>query len=103
LQLITEYSKRPDKKGTVATGRLESSLEVLQREHWSERRTFVRLEDPWYGEHLVQNSTFKTMSGTPGRIKWLCRAIGADNEFIYKKYLGLGRKKLQELKENGIV
>jgi crotonobetainyl-CoA:carnitine CoA-transferase CaiB-like acyl-CoA transferase len=43
------------------------------------------------------------MSGTPGRIKWLCRAIGADNEFIYTKYLGMGRKKLEELKEKGIV
>jgi CoA-transferase family III len=50
-----------------------------------------------YREHLVQNSTFKTTSGTPGRIKWLCWAIGADNELIYRKYLGTGRGRLKEL------
>jgi crotonobetainyl-CoA:carnitine CoA-transferase CaiB-like acyl-CoA transferase len=103
VQLITDYSKRPDKKGTVVAGRLETPREVLEREHWRERRTFIRLEDPLYGEHLVQNSTFKTMSGTPGRIRWLCRPIGADNELIYQKYLGIGRGRLQELREKGIV
>jgi 23S rRNA (guanosine2251-2'-O)-methyltransferase len=42
------------------------------------------------------------MSKTPGRIKWVCRPIGADNEFIYQKYLGLGGQKLKELKEKGL-
>ncbi len=103
LQFITEYSKRADKKGTVATGRLETPLEVLSREHWKERRTFLTVNDPHYGELLVQNSTFKTMTGTPGRIKWVCRPVGADNEYIYQKYLGLGGSKLMELKEQGVI
>src|SRR5512134_2095936 len=102
-QMITEYGKRPDKKGTVVTGRLETPGDVLQREHWEARKTFVRLNDPHYGEILVPNSSFKSMSGTPGRIKWACRPIGADNEFIYRKYLGLGGQRLEELKENGVV
>jgi len=103
LQFITEYSKRADKKGTVATGRLETPTEVLQREHWKERRTFVKINDPYYGEVLVQNSSFKAMTRTPGRIKWVCRPIGADNEYIYQKYLGLGATKLGQLKEQGVI
>ena len=102
-QMITEYGKRPDKKGTVVTGRLETPRDVLQREHWEARETFVRMNDPHYGEILVPNSSFKSMSKTPGRIKWACRPIGADNEFIYRKYLGLGGQRLKEFMENGIV
>jgi len=102
-QMITAYSKKPDKKGTVVSGRLETSGDVLQREHWDVRKTFVRVNDPNYGEVLVQNSTFKSMSKTPGRIKWVCRPIGADNESIYRKHLGLDGGLLRELKENGIV
>lgn len=103
LQFITDYSKRADKKGTVVTGRLETPSDVLGREHWKERRTFITISDPHYGEVLVQNSTFKTMTATPGRIKWVCRPVGADNEYIYQKYLGIGKTGLAELKEKKIV
>lgn len=102
-QMITEYGKRPDRKGTVVSGRLETPRDVLQREHWKERKTFVRMHDPHYGEVLVQNSSFKSMSGTPGRVKWVCRPVGADNEFIYQKYLGIGPGALKDLKERGVV
>jgi crotonobetainyl-CoA:carnitine CoA-transferase CaiB-like acyl-CoA transferase len=43
------------------------------------------------------------MSETPGRIKWVCRPVGADNEYIFQKYLGLGRRKLADLKEGGAL
>lgn len=38
---------------------------------------------------FLQNSSFKAMSRTPGRVKWVCRPIGADNELIYQKYLAM--------------
>ena len=102
-EMITAYGKKPDRKGTVVTGRLETPGDVLKRDHWEARETFVRRNDPHYGEILVPNSTFKSMSATPGRVKWACRPIGADNEFIYGKYLGLGGRQLKALKENGVV
>ena len=88
LEMITEYSRRPDKKGVVVMGRLESPKDVLTRDHWKDRKTFITVNDPDYGEVCVQNSSFKAMSRTPGRVKWVCRPIGADNELIYEKYLG---------------
>lgn len=103
FKIVMEYSMKPDKKGTVVTGRLDSPKEVLEREHWKIRRTFLKLNDPYYGEVLIPNSTFKSMTRTPGRIKWVCRPIGADNEFIYGKYLGLGANELNELKEKGVI
>jgi crotonobetainyl-CoA:carnitine CoA-transferase CaiB-like acyl-CoA transferase len=102
-QMITEYGKRPDRKGTVVSGRLETPGDVLGREHWKERRTFVRTDDPHYGEILVQNSSFKSMSRTPGRIKWACRPVGADNDSIYRKHLGIDPEALKALKGRGVV
>ena len=103
LEIITEYSRRPDKKGTVVTGRLEEPKDTLQREHWKLRHTFVEFDDPYYGKILVQDSSFHQMSRTPGRIKWPCRPIGADNVLIYKKFLGYGPSKLEELKSKGVL
>ena len=88
---------------TVVSGRLETPGDVLRREHWKERRTFVRMNDPHYGEVLVQNSSFKSMSRTPGRIKWACRPVGADNESVYRKHLGIGPEALKGLKDRGVV
>jgi len=103
LRIVESYMKKPDKKGTVVVGRLETPKEVLQREHWQDRVTFYETEDPIYGNIFIQNSSFKGMSLTPGRIKWVCRPIGADNGYIYQKYLGLGKTKLKELKEAGVI
>lgn len=103
LKMCNEYNADKTKPGTVVTGRLDSPKEVLEREHWKLRKTFVKLNDPYYGELLIQNSSFKSMSRTPGRIKWACRPVGADNSLIYLKYLGFGNKKLEELKEKGVI
>jgi crotonobetainyl-CoA:carnitine CoA-transferase CaiB-like acyl-CoA transferase len=103
LEIVTQYSRRPDKKGTVVVGRLENPTDVLQREHWHERMAFITIDDPYYGKLLVQNSSFDGMTLTPGRIKWLCRPVGADNEFIYQKYLGIGRSLLEEYKAKNVV
>jgi crotonobetainyl-CoA:carnitine CoA-transferase CaiB-like acyl-CoA transferase len=103
LDIITEYSRKPDKKGTVVTGRLEKPKDTLQREHWQMRKTFVLIDDPYYGKVLVQDSSLHGMSRTPGRIKWLCRPVGADNSLIYKQFLGYGPSKLEELKKAGVV
>ncbi len=103
LNIITEYSRRPDKKGTVVTGRLNAPKDVLEIEHFKVKKMFVELDDPHYGKLLIPNSLFRFMSASPGRVKWACRPIGADNEYIYGKYLGIGGRKLEELKEKNII
>ncbi len=103
LNIITEYSRRPDKKGTVVTGKLNAPKDVLEIEHFKVKKMFVELDDPHYGKLLIPNSLFRFMSASPGRVKWACRPIGADNEYIYGKYLGIGGRKLEELKEKNII
>ncbi|MFC1788992.1 hypothetical protein ACFLZE_03660 [Thermodesulfobacteriota bacterium] len=49
------------------------------------------VKDPVYGELTLQGLPWK-MSGTPPHFKWICRPVGAVNEFIYLKYLGAWEK-----------
>jgi len=103
LQIVLDYSKRPDRKGTVVTGRLNSPREVLDVEHHQVKKMFVKIHDKNYGELLLPNSLFRFMSETPGRIKWACGPIGADNEYIYAKYLGIFKDELESLKNKGVI
>jgi crotonobetainyl-CoA:carnitine CoA-transferase CaiB-like acyl-CoA transferase len=103
LQRTIEYSRRPDKKGTVVTARVNSPKEVLDVEHHQVKKMFVKIHDKNYGELLLPNSLFRFMSETPGRIKWACRPIGADNEYIYAKYLGIFKDELESLKNKGVI
>ena len=88
--------------GTVASARLNRPSDTLAETHWWERGVFERIEDRDYGELLLQAPPWK-MSRTPPRIKWACRPVGADNEMVYLKYLGLGRERLRSLKAEGVL
>lgn len=71
-------------------------------ENWWVRGALERVDDPVYGEVVVQNPAVK-MTGTPPRVKWVCRPPGADNGYVYLKYLGLGKSGLEELAAQGVV
>ena len=86
----------------MATARLNTPAQVLQESHWWERGVFEKIEDSDYGELLLQAPPWK-MSQTPPRIKWACRPVGADNELVYLKYLGLGRARLEALRAGGVI
>jgi crotonobetainyl-CoA:carnitine CoA-transferase CaiB-like acyl-CoA transferase len=86
----------------VATAKVNSPADTLGEPHWWERGVFQKVEDPHYGTLLLQMPPWK-MSRTPPRVKWACRPVGADNELVYLKYLGLGRARLEALKAGGVI
>lgn len=88
--------------GVVATAKAVMPGEVLGEDHWRERGALQVVEDPVYGRLLLQAPPLH-MTETPPRIKWACRPVGADTEFVYGKYLGLGREALAGLRAQGIV
>ncbi len=96
LERVQDYLVNRRGPGTVATARLNRPAETLAEPHWWERGVFQKVEDPDYGELLLQAPPWK-MSHTPPRIKWACRPVGADNEDVYLRYLGLGREDLRAL------
>ncbi len=102
LERVQDYMLNKRGPGTVATARLNRPQDTLAESHWWERGAFQKVDDPEYGELLLQAPPWK-MSATPPRIKWACRPPGADNDAVYLKYLGLGREQLQSLKSAGVV
>jgi crotonobetainyl-CoA:carnitine CoA-transferase CaiB-like acyl-CoA transferase len=88
--------------GVVVFGRVESPTEVLSRENWWERGCFHKFSDPVYGDLTLQMPVWR-MTETPPRIRWVCRPTGYHTGYIYQKYLGLGPRRLAELKDRGVI
>ncbi|MFQ5829926.1 MAG: CaiB/BaiF CoA transferase family protein [Candidatus Methylomirabilia bacterium] len=102
LEKVQDYMLNKRGPGTVATAPLNRPADTLAEAHWWERGVFQKVEDPDYGELLLQMPPWK-MSATPPRIKWACRRAGADNEAVYLRYLGLGKERLAALKAEGVL
>lgn len=102
LDKVQDYVLNKRGPGVVATGRVNSPGQTLGEDNWWERGIFQRVEDPAYGELLLQAPPWK-MTETPPRIKWACRRVGQDNEYIYLKHLGYGKSHLRELKKKGVI
>ena len=43
------------------------------------------------------------MSETPGRIKWVGKPVGFDNEYVLKRFLGMKTDRIKGLKERNII
>lgn len=79
-----------------------SPEEAMEEDNWWDRGVFAPVADPVYGELVVAQAQHK-MTETPIRTKWVCRPVGYDNEHIYLKYLSFGPRRLEELKEAGVI
>lgn len=88
--------------GVTVAGEILKPHETIKLDHWFERGSLVKIKDRDYGENMMQGLPAK-MSGSPPVLKWACRPVGADNEFIYRKFLGYDRNVLKELADQEIV
>lgn len=79
-----------------------NAREICEFPHYLERGAVREVEDPYYGRMKVATMP-PHFSETPARIKTLSKPIGADNEHIYGKYLGLTRKELEALREERVI
>ncbi len=102
LAKVQNYMSSKRGPGTVATGRVNSPAETFQEGHWWERGSLTKVDDPVYGELPLQGQPWKA-TVTPPRMKWACRPVGHDNEYVYPKHLGLGPSKLSGYKKRGAI
>jgi crotonobetainyl-CoA:carnitine CoA-transferase CaiB-like acyl-CoA transferase len=100
-EAVMDYNKNIA-QGIVVPGRVTSPMETMKTENWWVRRSFEMFHDPYFGDLTVANQAWK-MTATPPRLKWLCRPVGGDNEYIYSRKLGLGPNQLESLKAKGII
>jgi len=78
--------------------------EVYESEHYRQRGTVRWMDDPLFGDILVQSGySCGLMSKTPRKVKWLWRPVGADNVKIYHEMLGYPMSKIEEWYSKGIL
>src|SRR5512141_732030 len=86
----------------VASGGVNYIDEVAEDPHFKYRGHVDQIEDRLYGKVLYGTSPILA-SECPGRLKWIGRPLGYDNQEIYLRLLGLGPAKVAELKQRGVV
>lgn len=89
------------KKHGFACSKVLGARDVYESPHFRERRSVWFLTDHLYGE-LAEVQAVK-MSETPGRIKWVARPVGFDNEYVFTNLLGISKEEMKNLEERGII
>lgn len=87
---------------TPVVAEIVSPWQTMHDENWIERGMFTPVQDLEYGSVVCAQAQWKATE-TPPRTKWVCRPVGADNGYIYLKYLGYGPVMLEELKNRSVV
>jgi CoA:oxalate CoA-transferase len=103
VKMSVEYSKNGRLAPiTPVVAPIVSPEMTMKDLNWNDRGIFLPVTDPLYGEIVIAQAQYK-LTETPIRTKWVCRPVGHDNEYVYRKYLGIGPSKLGELRAKGIV
>jgi crotonobetainyl-CoA:carnitine CoA-transferase CaiB-like acyl-CoA transferase len=76
--------------------------QLLADEHLRARGTFLSVDDPDLGPMTVQ-APVAQMTETPGRVEYLGRPLGADNDVVFRDLLGLDADRLDDLRKNGVL
>ena len=86
----------------VASGGVSFLDEVCEFPHYKYRGHIEICDDINYGKVLLGASSF-IGNNTPGRIKWIGRTVGQDNEDVYRRLAGLDREKMSALRKGGVI
>ena len=86
----------------VTAAPIYDAQQLLADEHLRVRGTFVPIDDPDVGSITVQAPVAR-LSETPGHVEHLGRALGADNEAVYRDLLGIDADRLAELRAAGTI
>jgi crotonobetainyl-CoA:carnitine CoA-transferase CaiB-like acyl-CoA transferase len=86
----------------VTAAPVYDAQQLVADEHLRARGTFVKVDDPDFGETTVQ-APVAVMTETPGRVEHLGRGLGADNDAVYGDLLGLDPYRLAALRADGII
>ena len=86
----------------VTAAPIYDAQQLLEDEHLRARGSFVEVDDPDFGRVTV-HAPVAQFSETPGRIEYLGRALGADNDAVFGDLLGLDADRLSALRSAGII
>jgi formyl-CoA transferase len=86
----------------VSLAAVDPPTEVARNPHFRARASLVEIEDDATGRLTLAAPSPARASGA-GRIRWLGRSLGADNDAVYRDWLGLDEDELAHLRVLGVV
>jgi crotonobetainyl-CoA:carnitine CoA-transferase CaiB-like acyl-CoA transferase len=86
----------------VASGGVLYIDEVAEYPQFKYRGHVAKVDDPLYGPVVYGATVFKGEK-VPGRVKWLGRPVGYDNDDVYRRLLGLTRDDMKQLSSEGVI
>lgn len=98
LDEVTEILRSAD----VPMGPVYNIADIAGNAHAQARQMIVEAPDD-NGGVLPMEGVFPRMVGTPGSVRHTGRSMGADNDEIYMKQLGLSKEQVEKLAKDGIV
>jgi len=88
--------------GAVPAGPINSIADIFADPQFAARQNLLKVEDERVGTLIVPN-VVPRLSETPGKVKHLGRALGADTASVFQELLGIGEEELAALKAEGVV
>ena len=86
----------------VPCGRVNTIADIFQEPQFQARGNLMSVCDTRFGDTVIPASVPR-LSETPAHFKNLGGALGADNEEVYSRLLGLCQDKLHQLKASGVI
>ena len=96
-----ELLRRCD-EAQVPCGMVCAIDEIFDDPQYAARENILRVDDPRVGEVAVPN-VVPRLTATPGAVRWLGRATGADSDDILATLLGKSAADIGALREKGVV
>ncbi len=100
-KMVAEVEALADTYGFAASRVLEAS-DAYYSKHYRERGAIQEYEDALYGD-MVQHCYPPRLSETPSRLKWGCRPLGFDNEYIFTTILNISLEEMKKLEQEGVI
>jgi len=88
-------------KGGVPASLVYSIADIFEDPQYRARGN-IKMTDSRAGEIAVPN-VVPRLSGTPGEIRWLGEAIGAQNDNVLEGLLGLSSEEVRRLRMEGVI
>lgn len=86
----------------VPCGPIYRAPDMLTDPHYAARSAIVALPDARFGEIKMQNVAPK-LSVTPGSVRWAGRALGADNDYVWRERAGLSDELYAALRRAKVI
>ncbi len=96
-----EIEQLAEKHGFAAS-HVYTTKDVVEDEHFGERGFMTEVNDPLLGQYLDHEFPV-SMSKTPPKVKWSCRPVGFDNEYVLQYALGKSEEEIKQLYKCGAL